>query len=96
MKNILNQYLKLKLSVNYRNIVKEWLLTNFKFTITKDYIFSNEEHIFRKLKQKIKRFKEKFDFRNSARYSTQKINLNKFFYIEKILQQEEENFSSKN
>ena len=68
---------------------------NFKFTITKDYMLLDEEHIFRKLKQKIKRLKKKFDLRNSVKYFTQKINFNKFFYIKKILQQKK-NFSLKN
>ena len=55
----------------------------------------NEEHVSRELKQKVKRLREEFNLRNPVKYSTQKVDLNKFFYIEKILQQEE-NFSSKN
>ena len=58
-------------------------------------MLSNEDHIFRELKQKIEHLKKEFDLRNFARYSTQKIDLNKFLYIEKILQQEEKNFNSK-
>ena len=81
---------------NYRNIIKKQLLTDFKFTITKEYVFPNEKYVFRELKQKVERFKKEFDFKNSAKYFTQKINFNKFFYIEKIIQQEKENFSLKN
>ena len=55
----------------------------------------NEKYIFRNFRQKIKRFKEEFDFRNLVKYFTQKINFNKFFYIKKILQQRK-NFNSKN
>ena len=59
-------------------------------------MLSDEEHIFRELKQKIKHFKKEFNFRDSVKYFTQKINLDRFFYIEKVLQQEEKNFNSKN
>ena len=59
-------------------------------------MFFNEEYVFRELKQKIKRLRKEFNFKDFVKYSTQKINLNKFFYIEKVLQQEEKNFSSKN
>ena len=55
----------------------------------------DEDYIFRKLKQKIKRLRKKFDFKDSVKYSTQKIDLNEFFYIKKVLQQEK-SFSSKN
>ena len=58
-------------------------------------MFLNEEHISRKLKQKTKHLRKEFDFRNSVKYFTQKINLNKFFYIERVLQQEEDS-NSKN
>ena len=68
---------------------------SFKFITTKEYVFSDEEHIFKKLKQKVKRLREKFDLRDPVRYSTQKVDLKKFSYIKKILQQEK-NFSSKN
>ena len=95
MKKTLNQHLQLRLSVNYRNIIRKWLLTRFKFIIKKEYVLSDEEHISWKFKQKIKHLKKKFDFRNSVKYFTQKINFNKFFFIEKVLQQEED-FNSKN
>ena len=58
-------------------------------------MFSDKEYILKKLKQKIKHLKEKFDLRNSVKYFIQKINLNKFFNIKRVLQQEKD-FSSKN
>ena len=72
------------------------MLTEFKFTTTKTYILLNKDYIFRELKQKIKRLKKEFDLKKSARYFTQKVNFNKFLYIEKVLQQEKESFNSKN
>ena len=50
--------------------------------ITKNYVFFDEEHVFKELKQKVKRLKKKFNFRDSVKYSTQKIDFNIFFYID--------------
>ena len=82
-------------AINYHRIITKWLLTSFKFTTTEEYVLSDEEHISRKLKQKVERLRKEFGLRDSVRYSTQKVDLKKFSYIEKILQQEE-GFSSKN
>ena len=68
---------------------------SFKFITAEEYVFPDEEHIFKELKQKIECLRKKFNFRNSIKYFTQKVDLNKFSYIEKILQQEK-SFSSKN
>ena len=81
--------------MNYHRIVTEWSFTGFKFITTREYVLSDEEYIFRKLKQKVERFREKFDLKDPVRYSTQKVDLDKFSYIEKVLQQEK-SFSSKN
>ena len=55
----------------------------------------NEEHVFRKFKQKIKRLRNEYDLKNLVQYFIQKIKFNNFVYIEKVLQQEK-NFNSKN
>ena len=81
--------------INYHRIITEWLFTSFKFITAEEYVLPDEEYIFRELRQKVERLRKKFDLRDSVRYSTQKVDFNKFSYIEKVLQQEED-FSSKN
>ena len=81
--------------INYHRIITEWSFTNFKFITAEEYVFPDEEYIFKELKQKVKRLREKFNLKNPVKYSTQKVDFNKFSYIEKVLQQKE-NFSSKN
>ena len=81
--------------INYHRIITEWSLTSSKFITTEGYVLPDEKYIFRKLKQKVERLRKEFGFRDLVRYSTQKVNLDKFSYIEKVLQQRE-NFSSKN
>ena len=58
-------------------------------------MLSDEGYISKELRQKIERLREEFDLRDPVRYSTQKVDLDKFLYIKKVLQQEE-SFSSKN
>ena len=82
-------------NMNYHRIITEWSFTSSKFITTEGYVLFDEGYILRKLRQKVESLRKKFDLRDPVRYSTQKIDLDKFSYIEKILQQEE-NFSSKN
>ena len=82
-------------AINYHRIITEWSFTSSKFITTKEYVLSDEGHISRELRQKIERLREEFGLRDPVRYPTQKVDLKKFSYIEKVLQQGEGS-SSKN
>jgi len=69
-------------------------LTEVKFIKQEEYIFFDENQIFRKLRQMTKVIKERFDLCDSKKYSLKKINSNQFQYIEQVLK--ERASSSKN
>ena len=81
-------------SINYRDIVKEWLLTKFKFIKQEKYVLSDEDYIFRKLKKMIKIIKKRFDKCNSKKYSHKEVNSKDFQYVKQI-QKQDESFSLK-
>ncbi len=69
-------------------------LTEVKFIKQEEYIFFDENHIFRELKQMIEIIRKRFNLCDSKKYSLKKINLNWFQYIKQVLK--EQTFSSKN
>ena len=73
----------------------KWLFTELRFIKQEEYVLSDEEHIFRKLRVMIKNVRKKFDMCDSKKYSHKKVDLDRFQYIEQVLQ-EEEAFSLKN
>ena len=62
--------------IQYRDIVMKKSLTEVKFIKQEEYVLSDENHIFRKLRQMTKVIRKRFDLCNSKRYSLKKINLN--------------------
>ncbi len=78
----------------YRDIVMKKSLTEVKFIKQEEYVLSDEDHIFRKLRQMTEIIRERFDLCDSKKYSLKKINSNRFQYIEQILK--ERASSSKN
>ena len=60
----------------YHDIVIKKLFTEVKFIKQEEYIFLDENHIFKELKQMIKVIKEKFDLYDLKKYSLKKINSN--------------------
>ncbi len=81
-------------NIQYHDIVMKKSLTEVKFIKQEEYVFFDENYIFRKLKQIIKVIKKRFDLYNLKKYSLKKINLNWFQYIKQVLK--ERTFSSKN
>jgi len=65
-----------------------------KFIKQEEYVLSDENYIFRKLRQMTEIIRKRFDLCNSKKYSLKKINLNQFQYIEQVLK--ERASSSKN
>jgi len=65
-----------------------------KFIKQEEYVLSNEDYIFRKLRQMTKVIKKRFDLCDLKKYSLKKINSNQFQYIKQVLK--ERAFSSKN
>jgi len=51
-------------------------LTEVKFIKQEEYVFLDEDHIFRKLKQMTKVIRKRFDLCNLKKYSLKKINSN--------------------
>jgi len=51
-------------------------LTEVKFIKQEEYIFFDENHIFRELKQMIEIIRKRFNLCDSKKYSLKKINLN--------------------
>jgi len=80
--------------IQYRDIVMKKSLTRVKFIKQEEYVLSDENHIFRELKQMTEVIRERFDLCDSKKYSLKKINSNQFQYIEQVLK--ERAFSSKN
>jgi len=80
--------------IRYCDIVMNKLFTEVKFIKQEEYVLSDEDHIFRKLRQMIEVIRKRFDLCDSKKYSLKKINLNQFQYIEQILK--ERASSSKN
>jgi len=69
-------------------------LTKVKFIKQEEYVLSDEDHIFRELKQMTEVIRKRFDLCDLKKYSFKKINLNQFQYIKQVLK--ERAFSSKN
>ncbi len=80
--------------IRYRDIVMKKSLTEVKFIKQEEYVLSDEDHIFRELRQMAEVIRERFDLCDSKKYSLKKINSNRFQYIEQILK--ERTSSSKN
>jgi len=62
--------------IQYRDIIMKKSLTKVKFIKQEEYVLSDEDHIFKKLKQMAEVIRERFDLCNSKKYSLKKINLN--------------------
>ncbi len=58
----------------YHDIVMKKSLTEVKFIKQEEYVLSDENHIFRKLKQMTKVIKKRFDLCDSKKYSLKKVN----------------------
>ncbi len=69
-------------------------LTEVKFIKQEEYVLSDEDHIFRKLRQMIEVIRKRFDLCDSKKYLLKRINSNRFQYIEQVLK--ERASSSKN
>ncbi len=80
--------------IRYRDIVMKKSLTKVKFIKQEEYVLSDEDHIFRKLRQMTEVIRERFDLCDSKKYSLKKINSNRFQYIKQVLK--EKASSSKN
>ncbi len=80
--------------IRYRDIVMKKSFTEVKFIKQEEYVLSDEDHIFRKLRQMTEVIRERFDLCDSKKYSLKKINSNRFQYIEQVL--EKQASSSKN
>ena len=68
-------------NIRYRDIVMKKSLTEVKFIKQEEYVFFNEDHIFRELKQMMKVIRKRFNLCDSKKYSQKKVNLNRFQYI---------------
>ncbi len=80
--------------IRYRDIVMKKSLMRVKFIKQEEYVLSDEDHIFRELRQMAEVTRERFDLCDSKKYSLKKINSNQFQYIEQVLK--ERASSSKN
>ncbi len=80
--------------IQYRDIVMKKSFIEVKFIKQEEYVLSNEDHIFKKLRQMTKVIRKRFDLCDSKKYSLKKINSNWFQYIEQVLK--ERASSSKN
>ncbi len=80
--------------IQYRDIVMKKSLTEVKFIKQEEYVLSDEDHIFRELRQMTEVIRERFDLCDSKKYSLKKINSNQFQYIKQVLK--ERTSSSKN
>ncbi len=78
----------------YRDIVMKKSLTEVKFIKQEEYVLSDEDHIFRELRQMTEVIRKRFDLCDSKKYSLKKINLNQFQYIKQVLKKQTS--SSKN
>ena len=70
-------------SEKYRDIVKKHSMKKSKFIIVKEYVISKEVHIFRELRQKIERLREKYAQQNSRTYSKKRVNIKKIQIFER-------------
>ena len=68
-------------SEKYRDIVKKHSVKRSRFIIVKEYVISKEAHIFRELRQKIERLREKYVQQNSRKYSKKRVNTRKFKFL---------------
>ncbi len=89
-----DELITLHKSIQYHDIVMKKLFTEVKFIKQEEYVFFNENHIFKELKQMMKVIRERFDLCDLKKYSQRKINSNWFQYIKQVL--EEWASSSKN
>jgi len=80
--------------IQYHDIVMKKSLTKVKFIKQEEYVLSDENHIFRKLRQMTEVIRKRFDLCDSKKYSFKKINSNQFQYIKQVLK--ERTSSSKN
>ena len=75
----------------YRDMIKKHSMKRNRFIIVKEYVISKEAHIFRKLRQKIERLREKYVQQDSRKYSEKRVNTKKFKFLK-----EREEETSKN
>jgi len=61
-------------NIQYRDIVMKKSLTEVKFIKQEEYVLSDEDHIFRKLRQITKVIRKRFDLCDLKKYSLKKIN----------------------
>ncbi len=73
--------------IQYCDIVMKKSFTEVKFIKQEEYVLSDEDHIFRKLRQMTKVIRKRFDLCDSKKYSLKKINSNWFQYIEQVLKE---------
>jgi len=62
--------------IQYCDIVMKKSFTEVKFIKQEEYVLSDEDHIFRKLRQMTKVIRKRFDLCDSKKYSLKKINSN--------------------
>jgi len=80
--------------IRYRDIVMKKSFKEVKFIKQEEYVLSDEDHIFRELRQMTEVIRKRFDLCDSKKYSLKKINSNRFQYIKQVL--EKQASSSKN
>ncbi len=80
--------------IQYRDIVMKKSLTEVKFIKQEEYVLSDEDHVFRKLRQMMKVIRKRFDLCDSKKYSLKRVNSNQFQYVKQVLK--ERASSSKN
>jgi len=62
--------------IRYRDIVMKKSLTKVKFIKQEEYVLSDENHIFKELRQITEVIRKRFDLCDSKKYSLKKINSN--------------------
>ena len=80
--------------IQYRDIVMKKSLTEVKFIKQEEYVLSDEDHVFRKLRQMMKVIRKRFDLCDSKKHSLKRVNSNQFQYVKQVLK--ERASSSKN
>jgi len=71
-----DELITLHKNIQYHDIVMKKLFTEVKFIKQEEYVFFNENHIFKELKQMMKVIRERFDLCDLKKYSQRKINSN--------------------
>ena len=69
-----DELIALHKDIQYCDIIMKKSLTEVKIIKQEEYVLSDENHIFRKLKQMTKVIKKRFDLCDSKKYSLKKVN----------------------